>query len=222
MGLNRIMPETANRTLTVGILIFSDVEVLDFAGPFEVFSAASRIASDASGRSVPPFHIVTIGRTGGPVRARHGLVVLPDYAIADCPALDILIVPGGVVTEPLGQADVVGWIKQLHEQVLLTASICTGAFLLAQAGLLDGLSATTHWEDIEELSANYPAVNVVSGPRFVDEGRIMSSAGVSSGIEMSLNVVADFLGEDMARRTARQMEYDFEYSPPNARTGARK
>ena len=208
------------RTLTVGILMFTGIEPLDFIGPLEVFSVASRVAERDGDTPFAPFKTLLVGRTDEPVRARYGLVVTPGTSIASCPALDILIVPGGIVTEPLSQSDVIDWVRKRHEQASLSASVCTGAFILGKAGLLDGLSATTHWEDLEELRRAHPHVNVLENVAFVDEGRIITSAGVSTGIEMSLNIVADLLGEDAAYRTARQMVYSFEPTPRSARPGS--
>lgn len=207
--------------ITVGILLFTDVEVLDFSGPFEVFSVATRVArrdNDAPGAT---FDVFTVGRTGKPIQARNRLTITPRFSIADCPKLDILVVPGGVVTEPLHQPDVIEWIRARHRESKLTASVCTGAFLLGEAGLLDGLLSTTHWEDTDDLRRAYPATTVLEDVPFVDEGRIVMSAGIASGIGMCLNIVADLFGEDLARRTARQMVYTFEAIPRAARLGTR-
>lgn len=208
-----------DRSLNVGILLFTDVEVLDFAGPFEVFSVAGRVAVRDGDTPIAPFNVLTVGRTGEPVAARHGLMVSPAHALADCPPLDILIVPGGIVAEPLGHSDVLEWLTQRHVEAGLTASVCTGAFLLARIGLLEGRSATTHWEDIAELRAVHPGTRVVENVTLVDEGEVITSAGVASGIAMSLTIVADLFGPDLAIRTARQMEYPFTFIPRDARAG---
>jgi transcriptional regulator GlxA family with amidase domain len=196
-----------DRTLTVAILMFHDVEVLDFAGPFEVFSVAARVAGRDGDFAFPPFLVTPVSKDGGMVRARHGLDVVVKASLRDSPAPDVLIVPGGVMSEPLGDAAVGDWIKQAHRTSRVTASVCTGAFLLAKAGLLDGLSATTHWEDIPDLRIAAPNTAVCEGVPFVEQGKIITSAGISAGIEMSLHIVARLAGEDLAKRTARQMEY---------------
>lgn len=193
------------RSLEVAILLFPEVEVLDFAGPFEVFSVASRITRD---RPHPPFRIRTIAAGRAPVPARHGLPVVPELAFADRPAVDLLIVPGGIVDQPLADATTLAWIAETARQASLTASVCTGAFLLAKLGLLDGRSATTHWEDIPALRAEFPAVDVIENVPYVDEGPIVTSAGISAGIEMSLHLVGRILGAAAASATARQMQYD--------------
>lgn len=188
----------------VGILLFDDVEVLDFAGPFEVFSTASRIV-ERSG--LPrPFDVFTVAAESS-VRARHGLVVVPTYRIGEEPPIDVLVVPGGVVTAALRHPPTIEWIADRARSSRLATSVCTGAFLLAEAGLLQGRPATTHWEDLDDLAAAYPRVAVRRDVRFVDDGEVITSAGISAGIEMGLHVVGRLLGVDWARRTARQMEY---------------
>jgi transcriptional regulator GlxA family with amidase domain len=196
-----------DRTLCTAILMFNDVEVLDFAGPFEVFSVASRVAKRDGDFGFAPFDVTLVSARGGMVRARHGLDVMAKASLAATPAPDVLIVPGGVMTEPLGDAAVGDWIKRVHRTSTITASVCTGAFLLAGAGLLDGLAATTHWEDIPDFRIAAPKTEVREGVPFVEQGRIITSAGISAGIEMSLHIVARLAGEGLAKRTARQMDY---------------
>jgi transcriptional regulator GlxA family with amidase domain len=196
-----------DRTLSVAILMFNDVEVLDFAGPFEVFSVASRVATRDGDFAFAPFRVALVSKSGGMVRARHGLDLATNASLADMPAPDVLIVPGGVVTKPLGDDTILDWIRQAHQPSVITASVCTGAFLLAKAGLLDGLAATTHWEDIADLRAAAPNTEVREGVPFVEQGKVVTSAGISAGIEMSLHIVARLVGEGLAQRTARQMEY---------------
>jgi transcriptional regulator GlxA family with amidase domain len=195
------------RPRTVGILIFDDVEVLDFCGPFEVFSVA-RAAEDRD-RETPLFRALTIAERGEIVRCRGDLLVQPHHTFADHPPLDILVVPGGYGTrrERTNRA-LLDWIAAQDRQTELTTSVCTGAFLLAGAGLLDGRRATTHWGSIGWLREHHPTVDVRDGERVVDEGRIVTSAGVSAGIDMALHLVARLHGEATAAATARQMEYD--------------
>jgi len=192
---------------TVGIFVFDEIEVLDFSGPFEVFSVANRVAHRDG--AAPPFTVVTVSRTGGEVLARGAYRFVPSHGFADAPMIDILLIPGGVVDAECARADVIDWIKTVDAGAALTASICTGAFLLAKAGLLTGLSATTHWEDIDDLERQYPQMTVKRGLPWVDEGRIVTSGGISAGISMSLHLVRRLLGGDFALRVARQMEYDW-------------
>ncbi|MGE5397767.1 MAG: DJ-1/PfpI family protein [Chitinophagales bacterium] len=188
----------------VGIMLYNDVEVLDFAGPFEVFSIA-----EPQGGEAPPFKVVTISETGSLVSARNGLKIQPDYGIADAPGLDILIIPGGpgfYEIETRNQR-VIDWIADQAGKLDMVASVCTGAFLLAKAGLLKGRKATTHWAHLERLASQYPDITVLRDIKFVDEGSIITSAGVSAGIDMSLYLVSKLVGEQAAINTARRMEY---------------
>lgn len=185
--------------MTVGILLFDGVEVLDFAGPFEVFATTR----STNGELV--FSVVTIGLSN-PVVATGGLRVVPDLPLAEAPSLDILVVPGGQGTRPLfasGELD--GFLQASTASVV--ASVCTGSILLARAGLLDGLPATTHHGAFSYLSG-FPLVQVVE-QRWTESPRVWTSAGVSAGIDMSLRLVAHLRGEGLARETAKRMEYPF-------------
>lgn len=201
----------AFETGTVGILIFDDVEVLDFCGPFEVFSVA-RDPGASNGAEAPNlFRVVTIAERDALVRCVGGLLVQPNHTIADHPPLDILVIPGGRGTRRERTNDhLLRWIGEQHRTTRLTASVCTGAFLLAATGLLDGHRATTHWASIDWLRETYPAIDVRASERVVDEGRIVTSAGISAGIDMALALVARLHGDAAATATARQMEYDWQ------------
>lgn len=190
---------------TVGIFLFNEVEVLDFAGPFEVFSLAEFENSDKRA-----FNVCTIARTNTPMRARNGLTVLPSHDISSAPKLDLLIIPGGYGAEELEirEPETIRWIQNMSAQTEILASVCTGAFLLAEAGLLNGKRATTHWMDLDRLEREYPAIRVLRNARFVDEGAILTSGGISAGIDLSLYLVKRLLGESAAKKTARRMEYD--------------
>ncbi|WNW10169.1 DJ-1/PfpI family protein [Pseudomonas sp. DTU_2021_1001937_2_SI_NGA_ILE_001] len=196
-------------TLNIGIYVFDDVEVLDFAGPYEVFTTATRMHARNSRDERPLFNVFTIGRSTAPVRARAGLKVDPDYAIDDHPHLDCLVVPGGVVTAELEKRDVIDWISGQAVPDRLVASVCTGAFLLAQTGKLNGRQVTTHWEDIADLKEMFPSVDVLSTLRWVDEGAFITSAGISAGIDMSLHLVERLHDRALAERTALQMDFDW-------------
>ena len=188
----------------VAILIFDDVEVLDFCGPFEVFSVTGR-SSD-----VRPFNVYTVAETSGPVLARNGLSVNPAYTIADCPQPDILLVPGGWGTRQAMQNEmIVRWVREQGGRVELLLSVCTGALVLGKAGLLDGLEATTHHSAFDLLGETAPKAKLCPDRRFVDNGAVVLSAGISAGIDMSFHVVTRLLGEEAARDAAHYMEYDW-------------
>jgi transcriptional regulator GlxA family with amidase domain len=197
-------------TRNVGIYIFDEIEVLDLGGPFEVFSTASRMKSRLLPVAEKPFEVFTIADAIRPVRARGGLMVQPNFDIANHPAIDIFIIPGGVVTAELKRDSIVKWIARTAAKSSLTASVCTGAFLLGKAGLLGGKTITTHWEDIDDFRAMFPDIPVQDKKRWVDTGTVVTSAGISAGLDMSLHLVARLEGEELAVRTARQMDYDWQ------------
>ena len=197
----------------VGIFVFPGVEVLDFAGPYEVFTTASRVHLRMHPETPPPFEVFTIAMDSQPIKARAGLAVLADYTIASHPPIDLLIVPGGVVTEELNKPAIIAWLAATAARMQITASVCTGAFLLAKAGLLDNRRVTTHWEDIADLRRDFPELQVIDSARWVDEGGIVTSGGISAGIDMSLHLVERLAGRKLALRTARQMEYRWEENP---------
>jgi transcriptional regulator GlxA family with amidase domain len=197
-----------NQLPTVGILIFDDVEVLDFCGPFEVFSVA-RPAGEHSDE-FKLFNVVTIAEEDKIINCRGGLLVKPHTTIENHPPLDILVIPGGQGTRrERNNHRLLDWIVRQDQETNLTTSVCTGAFLLAERGLLDNRRATTHWSSIEWMRSKYPAVEMLADTRVVDEGHIITSAGISAGIDMSLHVVSRLSGIDVAKWTARRMEYDW-------------
>ncbi|MGQ4669055.1 DJ-1/PfpI family protein [Metabacillus halosaccharovorans] len=190
---------------TVGILLFNEVEVLDFAGPFEVFSIATLLESNEK-----PFIVKTISENGELVTARNGLKVKPDYSFANHPSFDIVIIPGGFGAEQIeiNNSSVIEWIKNQQSRVEFMTSICTGALLLAKAGILDGKKATTHWMDIDRLEQEFPNISVQRGVKFVDEDSIITSGGISAGINMSFHLISRLHGKDVAIKTAKRMEYE--------------
>ena len=194
----------------VGILLFQDVEVLDFCGPFEVFSVARPVDPEKQGDEHRLFRVVTIAEQEQIISCRGGLLVQPHATIEQHPPLDILVVPGGQGTRrERTNRRLLEWIGQQDRQTQLTTSVCTGAFLLAELGLLNQRRATTHWNSVEWMRATYPEIEMLAETRVVDEGHIITSAGVSAGIDMSLHVVARLYGKEVARWTARRMEYDW-------------
>jgi transcriptional regulator GlxA family with amidase domain len=192
----------------VGILIFGDVEVLDFCGPFEVFSIANSLGATAEDTKLYNVHI--IAETTDIVSCRNGLLVEPHFTIENHPPLDVIVVPGGRGTRrERTNPRILEWLTAQHATVELMTSVCTGAFLLAANGFLDGKAATTHWGSIDWFRENHPIVEVRENVRFVDEGHVVTSAGVSAGIDMALHIVERQHGIDTARQTARHMEYDW-------------
>jgi transcriptional regulator GlxA family with amidase domain len=188
---------------TTGILLFDDAEVLDFAGPFEVFSVCGRRSQ------LDPFHVVTVSERGQTITARNGFVVTPTHSFSSCPALDIVVVPGGYGTRrEMKNQVVLEWVAEHARTAEYLLSVCTGSLVLGSAGLLDGLHATTHHLAFAELRAAAPGAHVHEGVRIVDNGTVICSSGVSAGIDMSLHLVARLLGDDLARETARYMEYE--------------
>lgn len=192
---------------TVAIVLFDEIEVLDFAGPFEVFSVCGRRSQ------LDPFDVFTVSERGQTIRARNGLVVTPLYSFENAPAPDILLVPGGFGTRrEMKNPVMLEWVARHGKRCEFLLSVCTGALVLACAGLLDGLSATTHHLAFDELRAVAPRTNIREGERIVDNGRVVLSSGVSAGIDMSLHMVSRLLGDDLARETARYMEYEGNWS----------
>jgi transcriptional regulator GlxA family with amidase domain len=193
----------------VGILIFDHVEVLDFAGPFEVFSRTRLEPGVESRRSDEraPFRVFTVARTAAPVTATGGLRVIPDHAFATAPPIDLLVVPGGFGTRALlHDAETLGWIRQVAGAARKMTSVCTGSLLLAQAGLLENRRATTHWGALDLLASLGKGVQVDREARVVDDG-IITSAGVASGMDMAFYVVESLFGRAVADETAHYIEY---------------
>jgi transcriptional regulator GlxA family with amidase domain len=193
----------------VGIFVFDQVEVLDFAGPFEVFSRTridprrEALRTDEGAPSRP----FTVAKTMAPLVATGGLRVVPHHTFADAPHIDLLVVPGGFGTRALlNDQETLDWIRTVAQESRQVTSVCTGSLLLTSAGLLQGKRATTHWAALDELEALGGGVQVVRGARWVDDG-VISSAGVSAGIDMAFYVVEKLLGKEVADRTARYIDY---------------
>ena len=175
--------------LKTGILVYPDVEVLDFCGPFEVFLVAE---------------------TTDLVKAAGGMRVVPDHSFDTCPPLDILLAPGGWGTrEQVHNPRLIEWVKSQSTGAKFVTSVCTGSFLLGQAGLLAGRRATTHWMSLDRMRTTFPDVVVEDALHWVEDGNIFTSAGIAAGIDLALAVVAKVCGEQIARATAKYMEYPF-------------
>lgn len=184
------------------ILIFDGVEVLDFAGPFEVFGAADDLAQKTR------FKVFTVAETPGTILTNHGLKIVPEHTFESAPAPDLLIIPGGLGTRALlNKSSVMEWIRTRAKRAETVASVCTGALVLAKAGLLEGQPATTHYRHLHLLRDLAPTAVVHENKRFLDNGHVATSAGVSAGIDLALHLVARFHGATAAEETARYMEY---------------
>lgn len=203
---------------TVAILLFDDVEVLDFTGPFEVFAVTDELGEKQL------FDTLTVAESPGTIRARNGLKVVPDHTFESVPRPDILVVPGGFGTRPLlNKPSVLDWIRQRARQVEVLASVCTGSLVLAKAGLLAGRAATTHYLRHALLRELAPDAQVHEDRRFLvnepaeDRAIVTTSAGISAGIDLSLHLVARLHGTAVAERTARYMEYHWRNDGGSAR-----
>jgi transcriptional regulator GlxA family with amidase domain len=183
----------------VAIFAFDGMELLDFAGPGEVFQAVG-----------PRFKVYTVAESTEPIVSQGFVKIVPEYSIHNCPKPDLLVIPGGATTATLKNPDVIAWVKRVSDEAEITMSVCTGAFILAKAGLLDGQEATTHWFHLTRLGKTVPNIQVRRNVRFVDTGKIVTTAGVSAGIDGSLHVVERLIGREAAVRTARGMEYNWD------------
>lgn len=193
----------------VGILVFREVEVLDFCGPFEVFSVA-RLDEDRRREEPSPFEVLLVAERREVVTATGGLKVVPDHDFTSCPPLDVLVAPGGWGTRAeVGNPALVGWVARQAAGARLVTSVCTGSFLLGAAGLLAGKPATTHWRSLDRMRDTFPDVAVDRDRQVVEAGSVITSAGIAAGIDMALLVVAKLHGEGVARATARHMEYPY-------------
>lgn len=207
------------RPFQIAILAYDDVEALDLAGPYEVFTTAARMATRPEAAHWPGqalaagWEVRCVARTREPVRARAGLQVLPSGDFGSADEVDLLLVPGGVVDAAARCPDTLSWVRRSHDRARITASVCTGAFLLAAAGVVHAERVTTHWEDLDDLRRQWPSLNVQDGVRWVEDGRVVSSAGISAGIDMSLHLVARLTCLELAERTARQMDYRWLKNP---------
>jgi transcriptional regulator GlxA family with amidase domain len=193
----------------VGIVLFEDIEVLDFCGPFEVFSA-TRLNEESRREEPSPFEVVLVAERPGPVTTTGGMTVLPHYTFENCPRLAVVVAPGGWGTRrELKNPVMLGWLRTRAAEAETVTAVCTGSMLLGFAGLLDGLHATTHWRSLDWMRDSFPLVTVEYGKHFVEDGRMFTSAGISAGIDMALKVVERYFGEDIARATARHMEFPY-------------
>jgi transcriptional regulator GlxA family with amidase domain len=193
----------------VGMVIFPEVEVLDFCGPYEVLTV-TRLNEGRRREEPSPFQVGLVAESEEAVTAAGGMRVIPDFTFTTCPPLDVLVVPGGWGTRrQIDNEVLINWIGQRGRQVETLAGVCTGAMLLGAAGLLDGRRATTHWRALTWMRQTFPTVTVVEDLHVVEDGQILTSAGIAAGIDLALGLVRRYHGETIARATARHMEYHF-------------
>jgi transcriptional regulator GlxA family with amidase domain len=206
-------PPPLKEKWNVAIIVHEGVELLDFAGPGEVFQAAGQ------GRA---FRVYTVAPTTEPVVSQRFLKIVPQYSFKDCPKPDILVIPGGATNNLLKNEAMMAWFKETAPQTQIMFSVCTGAFVLGELGLLDDKDATTHHGSIAGLKRRFPKARVHSDRRVLDNGRVVTSAGVSAGIDGSLHLVARLCGLDAAKATAHYMEYRWEPGPETTKAAAGK
>jgi len=188
----------------VAILVFNNCEILDFAGPYEMFGAAD-------------CDVYTVAAAKDPVTTAMGLTVVPRYTFADAPVPDVLVIPGGGVKVAMTDSATLAYIRTTNERTKHTMSVCNGAFILANTGLLDGLTATTTNHNIPRMAEQFPKVKVVRDQRYVDNGRIVTTAGLSAGMDGALHVIAKLFGTGYAQEVALSEEYDWQASTKYAR-----
>ncbi|HRE48425.1 MAG TPA: DJ-1/PfpI family protein [Aggregatilineales bacterium] len=188
----------------VAIVIFDDVEVLDFCGPYEVFNVAAELIAPS------PFQVSTVGITDAPIRTRGGMIITPTHSLATCPTPDLVIIPGGFGTRRLvGHKPLKAWIQAQHTRAEWTLSVCTGALLLADAGLITNQPATTHHTAFDRLAALSPTTRIITDQRYVQSGKIITSGGISAGIDMALHLVESLCGKDAVALVRGEMEWNW-------------
>jgi transcriptional regulator GlxA family with amidase domain len=190
----------------VGIFAFDQMEALDFAGPYEVLTTCNRVAERRGEET--PFNVTSVADTRT-VRARAGMTIVVDHQLLDVSHVDVVVVPGGVTCDVEVDERVTSWLRTIAGDVEIMASVCTGIFVLAAAGVVHDEEVTTHWEDVDELAARFPQLRVCRDVRWVDQGRVVTSAGISAGIDMSLHLVERLASAELAQATARQLDFDW-------------
>jgi transcriptional regulator GlxA family with amidase domain len=190
----------------VGLLLFDACDLIDVVGPLEVWLTANRLAERAG--DTAPFDVITVTDSGGPVTAYGGVGLTPHAALADLGATDIFVVPGAIdVDGVLSEVRLINLVRDRASHTAVMASVCTGAFVLAAAGLLDGRRFTTHFEDLDALTSRVTGGHPQSATRWVDDGDVVTSGGMTSGIAMALHLVERVAGRDLAEATAYQIDY---------------
>ena len=196
-----------NGKIRVAVLLSENAQVIDFAGPWEVFQGVHLASRGATHEAAMPFELFTVAPTKEPLRATGGLRITPDYTFADVPQANIIVVPAQGGLTPYAK-EAKEWLINASAKSDVTMSVCTGAFILGHAGLLDGLSATTYHRRLDQFAATFPKVKLVRGVRFVENDKISTSAGLSAGIDLALHVVERYFGREVAAHTAANLEYE--------------
>lgn len=186
----------------VAIMVFDDVEVLDFAGPYEVFNVTCELSL------MSEMNVFTVAESTAPVRTRGQLSINPNYSFTNMPETNILLIPGGAGCRALlKKPHILDWVREQSEKVELLLSVCTGSLILAKAGLLNGLEVTSHHGNLDDLERLTEGSTIISDKRYVDTGKIIMSGGVSAGIDMSLYVIRKLYGDEILAKTLSEMEY---------------
>ena len=192
-------------TFNIGIFLYPGVEELDFCGPFEVLKAAAYTRRERDQN--PVWEVFTVAEEPGLLKTGGELLIKPHFTFHEHPRIDLLLIPGGMTNLQMERQTVLEWVRKVASQAQLNTSVCTGAFLLGATGLLDGHAVTTHWSALDDLARQYPKAQVRRDVRWVDEGRLVTAAGISAGIDMSLHLVERLAGGELAQEVARYMEY---------------
>ena len=191
-------------TYNTAIFIFNDVEVLDFAGPFEIFNVANEVIDQKL------FNVFTFSEFEVQLKARNGLTIIPDFSIKNSPDVDILVVPGGVGRKiQMHNEHILKWIQNRFNNLKYLVSVCTGAFIIGYAGLLKGLEATTHHASYNEFEKSFPDTKLIKNVNYVDNGKIITAGGISKGMKASLYLLDKISGDYLGKKTAEEMEYDY-------------
>jgi len=202
--MDELSAQKPSRKKKVAILVYDGVYLLDFCGPLEIFN--DTMLND----STNAFEVFLVGPELKSVKSHTNTEIVPQYTIENCPQPDVLIIPGGNLRLAGDSPSVASWIKTTSPKCEITMSVCTGAFILAELGILDGMKATTWYGATSRLQKKYPKIIVESGKRFTDNGKILTTAGVSAGIDGSLHIVSKLFGKEKAKATAKYIEYDFQ------------
>ena len=194
----------------VGIVLYNDVELLDFSGPVEAFTLSEN--KDYFANS--PFQVITIAQTTQTILTRGGIKVMPDFSFETCPKVDLLIIPGGRGTRrEMYNPSLIGWLNRVKDSIPLIASVCSGALILARLDDMDGKTLTTHKDVRETLEKSFPNI-IVSNKRCVKDGKYYSSAGITAGIDLTLMIIADVIDVETAKQVSDVMEYDWKECLP--------